>query len=61
MGKTTIITQSEVSSFIAPEINGDIIFDVDGTLMDIEHRKHFVQDKPKDWKQFMAEMVNDTP
>ena len=61
MGKTTIITQSEVSNFIAPEINGDIIFDVDGTLMDIEHRKHFVQDKPKDWKQFMAEMVNDTP
>jgi len=62
MSKTKlIITESDVKNFIATEIDGDIIFDVDGTLMDIEHRKHFVQNKPKDWKQFMAEMVNDSP
>ena len=57
----TIISVNEVPKFIAPDTDGDIIFDVDGTLMDITHRKHFVQNKPKDWKQFMAEMVNDTP
>ena len=59
--KQLTITESEVEQFTASNVDGDIIFDVDGTLMDIQHRKHFVQDKPKDWKQFMAEMVNDTP
>ena len=39
----------------------DIIFDVDGTLMDINHRKKFVEQRPKDWKSFRAETPNDTP
>ncbi len=39
----------------------DVIFDVDGTLMDIEHRRHLVENKPRDWKAFRREMVNDTP
>ena len=30
-----------------------IIFDVDGTLMDIEHRRHFVSNGNSDWKSFM--------
>ena len=58
---STTILESEVVNFTGPDAVGDIIFDVDGTLMDIEHRKHFVQDKPKNWKQFMIEMKNDTP
>ena len=39
----------------------DIIFDVDGTLMDIEHRRHFVQGNKKDWKSFNANMKYDRP
>ena len=39
----------------------DIIFDVDGTLMDISHRKKFVESKPKDWNSFRDETPNDTP
>jgi phosphoglycolate phosphatase-like HAD superfamily hydrolase len=39
----------------------DIIFDVDGTLMNIEHRRHHVENKPKNWKKFRDETVNDTP
>jgi HAD superfamily, subfamily IIIB (Acid phosphatase) len=39
----------------------DIIFDVDGTLMNIEHRRHHVMNKPKNWKAFNDETVNDTP
>lgn len=31
-----------------------IIVDVDGTLADCEHRRHFVEKKPKDWKSFFA-------
>ena len=39
----------------------DIIFDIDGTLMDISHRKQFVEQRPKDWKSFRAETPNDKP
>ena len=40
-----------------------IIFDVDGTLLDIEHRRHFVEGPNKDWDTFMdpAEMFKDIP
>ena len=39
----------------------DIIFDVDGTLMDISHRKKFVESKPKDWDSFREQTPNDKP
>lgn len=39
----------------------DIIFDIDGTLMDVEHRVHFLQQEPKDWESFNQNMINDTP
>ena len=42
----------------------DIIFDVDGTLMNIKHRRHHVEhplNKDNDWKAFRAATVNDTP
>ena len=39
----------------------DIIFDIDGTLMDISHRKKFVEQRPKDWNSFRDETPNDTP
>lgn len=39
----------------------DIIFDVDGTLMDVQHRRHFVEQSPRNFKAFRKAMVNDTP
>ena len=30
----------------------DVIFDIDGTLLDISHRLHLVRKKPPDWKEF---------
>ncbi|SVA73232.1 uncharacterized protein METZ01_LOCUS126086 [marine metagenome] len=30
----------------------DIIFDIDGTLLNISHRLHFIKENPKDWKAF---------
>ena len=39
----------------------DIIFDVDGTLMDISHRKKFVEQKPKDWDSFREQTPDDKP
>lgn len=36
-------------------------FDIDGTIANIEHRRHWVSSKPKNWPAFNAGMVNDTP
>ena len=38
-----------------------IIFDIDGTLADVEHRRHHVSNGKKDWDKFFDEMVNDPP
>tara|TARA_B100001113_G_scaffold347795_1_gene340729 strand:+ start:816 stop:1262 length:447 start_codon:yes stop_codon:yes gene_type:complete len=39
-----------------------IIFDIDGTIADCEHRRKFVDgSQPKDWDKFRDETVNDTP
>jgi len=38
-----------------------IIFDVDGTLTDVSHRRHYVTGGNTDWGKFFDEMVNDPP
>ncbi len=38
-----------------------VIFDLDGTLADIDHRLHFVQNGNKDWDGFYAACVDDKP
>ena len=38
-----------------------IVFDIDGTLANIEHRRSFVATKPKNWRAFTAGIPNDTP
>ena len=37
---------------IIPDPDKWVIFDVDGTLMDIRDRRRFVEQKPKDWNSF---------
>ena len=37
------------------------IFDIDGTLMNINHRRHFVEGGTKDWKSFISHTVYDIP
>lgn len=38
-----------------------VIFDLDGTLADINHRLHFVQNGNKDWDGFYKACLGDTP
>ena len=38
-----------------------IVFDVDGTMADIEWRRHWVMNKPKNWKAFFAVQHEDPP
>ena len=36
-----------------------VIFDVDGTLADVSHRRHFVSNNEKNWTLFNAKMGED--
>jgi FMN phosphatase YigB (HAD superfamily) len=38
-----------------------VIFDIDGTIADIEHRRHFVRSKPKNWPAFVRGIKDDKP
>jgi hypothetical protein len=38
----------------------DVIFDIDGTLADRTHRRHFVTVKPANWNAFRAAADRDT-
>ena len=38
-----------------------VLFDVDGTLADIEHRRHFLEEEPRNWTEFFHRMVHDKP
>ena len=38
-----------------------VIFDIDGTLANLEHRRHLVRNGNRKWDQFFEECVNDTP
>ena len=38
-----------------------ILFDIDGTLANIEHRRGYLDQEKPDWKSFNAEMGGDTP
>lgn len=37
------------------------LFDLDGTLFDLEHRLHHIQKDPKDWDAFFRACVDDKP
>ncbi len=39
----------------------DIIVDIDGTIADCRHRRHFVTDGNHDWKSFFESMTEDAP
>ncbi len=39
----------------------NVIFDLDGTLADIEHRRHHVVKPNRNWKAFYEECINDEP
>jgi len=40
--------------------NKVIVFDIDGTIANVDHRRHWVATKPKNWAAWNAGMANDT-
>ena len=41
-------------------MNKIIVFDIDGTLANVDHRRQFVASRPKNWAAWNAGMANDT-
>ena len=37
-----------------------VIFDLDGTLADCQHREHYIKESPKNWDMFYSECDKDT-
>jgi hypothetical protein len=42
-------------------MNKIIVFDLDGTICNVNHRRHWVTSKPKNWPAWNAGIKNDTP
>lgn len=38
-----------------------VLCDIDGTVADCAHRRHFLDEKPKNWDRFFAAMESDPP
>jgi phosphoglycolate phosphatase-like HAD superfamily hydrolase len=37
------------------------VFDIDGVLADVRHRLHHLEQRPKDWGGFFADLADDPP
>ena len=37
------------------------LVDIDGTVADLSHRRHFIEQKPKDWDGFFKAAADDKP
>lgn len=60
VGRDVIVQMAlQYGLYPKPE-KGFILCDVDGTLADITHRKHWLEGK-KDWRGFFSQMAYDTP
>jgi len=43
------------------ELRKCFVFDLDGTICDVRHRRQYVATKPRNWDAWNAGLVNDTP
>lgn len=59
-GRSVVIGMAlQYGLYPKPE-KGFVLCDLDGTLANIDHRWHFVQQEPKDWQAFFEAMPADT-
>lgn len=59
VGQSVIIQSYMNAGLYTDETKAAYVWDIDGTLADIQHRKHFVSGS-KDWKGFFSAMSGDT-
>ena len=46
---------------LVPDLKNIVVCDIDGTVADCEHRKHYLDGEKKDWGGFFSEMSKDEP
>jgi FMN phosphatase YigB (HAD superfamily) len=61
VGRHVIIGMAMQNGLYQKPEKGIVICDIDGTLADINHRRHFVVKEPKDHKSFFAAISMDKP
>lgn len=59
VGENVIIGMAMQAGIYPKPEKGIVICDLDGTLADVEHRRHFVKQEPKDWKSFFTAIKDD--
>lgn len=59
VGRQVIIGMALQYGLYPKPKEGIVLCDIDGTLANIEHRKNFVQQEPKDWHGFFGAMADD--
>lgn len=59
IGRDVIVAMA-LQAGLYPKPKGFVLCDLDGTLCDIRHRLHFVQQEPKDWKSFFNALSEDS-
>lgn len=60
VGKSVIIQSYMQAGLYKDPLRTAVIFDVDGTLANCDHRQHFMEETPKNWRGFNAAMAQDT-
>lgn len=60
VGKSVILKFAMMTGKYPAPAKGFVVCDIDGTIADIEHRRHYVTGEKKDWKGFFSEMHKDT-
>lgn len=56
VGGTVIKNMALRSGITTFKPDSVVLCDIDGTISDLEHRKHYVEQTPKDWKGFFGQM-----
>jgi predicted kinase len=60
VGNTVIKNMALANGMVPAPEKGWILCDIDGTVADLTHRRHFVEQEKKDWKGFFEAMSGDT-
>lgn len=55
------MTDTEKNDDLMQEKRNCFVFDLDGTVCDVRHRRQYVATKPRNWDAWNAGLVNDTP
>jgi predicted kinase len=59
VGRSVIVSFAMRYGLYKEPVQKAVIFDIDGTLAKIDHRRHFVQSEKKNWKAFFEALSED--